>query len=193
MQEALTTAVARDLPEEDGSLLDALALRAATADRHAFSEIYTLLADDLYRYVAGQIRDHGAAEDVVAEVFLRAWRFLPKYRQGSNGFRPWVFAIARNQVRDAWKREQSRPGPLDEDLAESIPEAAGEQAEARRVVQRALKCLSGEQRDIVMLRFVGEKSHAEIGRLVGKREGAVRVTLMRALRRMRKELDDAAA
>ena len=192
MQEALTTAVARDLPEEDGSLLDALALRAAAADRHAFSEIYTLLADDLYRYVAGQIRDHAAAEDVVAEVFLRAWRFLPKYRQGSNTFRPWVFAIARNQVRDAWKREQSRPGPLDEDIAESVPEG-DDQAEARQVVHRALKCLSGEQRDIVILRFVGEKSHAEIGRLVGKREGAVRVTLMRALRRMREEIEDAAA
>ncbi len=192
MREAVSIAFVGSRPAEDGAVLEALACRAALGERDAFSEIYTLLADDLYRYVRGQIRDYALAEDVVAEVFLRAWRFLPKYRQGSNTFRPWVFAIARNQVRDAWKREQQQPGPLDEDLPEAVPET-DHQAETLRLVHHALRSLNSDQRDVVLLRFVGEKSHAEIGRLVGKREGAVRATLLRALRRMRKEMADVAA
>ncbi len=188
---SLTTLVG-GRPAEDGALLDALARRAAAGEREAFGELYTLLVDDLYRYVRGLVRDETLAEDIVAEVFLRAWRFIPRYRAGSNTLRQWTFTIARNQVRDAWRQERLRPIALEVDVAEDSDECPAEARHAAETIQRALKGLTDHQRDVVLLRYFGEKSHAEIARLVGKREGAIRATLLRALRRMRKEIDDVA-
>jgi RNA polymerase sigma-70 factor, ECF subfamily len=190
--EAASLTLVGTRPAEDGALLDALARRAATGDRDAFSELYTLLVDDLYRYVRGQIHDDGQAEDIVAEAFLRAWRFIPRYRSGSNSLRPWIFAIARNQVRDAWRQEHHRPTTLQEDVAEEPEEAEPDEQETAQTLRRALRALTDDQRDVVLLRYFGGKSHSEIARLVGKREGAIRATLVRALRRMRREIDDVA-
>lgn len=186
-------AVSPDLPVSvHVGQLDVLAERAAQGDRSAFGEIYELLVDDLYRYVRGQCRDETLAEDLVANVFFKAWRSASSYRRVSGQYRRWIFTIARNELRNHWRSAQRTVEILDHDLVDDgILVADGADA-AREVVERALHTLTRAQRDVVVLRYFENKSHEEIAGILGKREGAVRALLLRALRRMRKVMADAA-
>jgi RNA polymerase sigma-70 factor (ECF subfamily) len=172
--------------------LDELAARAARGDRAAFEQIYNLLVDDLYGYVRGQCRNETVAEDIVANVFLKAWRSAKGYRPSSNTFRRWIFTIARNEIRDYWRASQRTLPMVEFDISdERHSEAEADPVEVRRLVQQALSTLTDEQRQVVVLRYFSNKSHEEIAAILGKREGAVRAQLMRALRQMRKVMGDA--
>jgi len=191
-QESSALTRAYELEQRGSAELDGLAARAGHGDRVAFEQIYTLLVDDLYGYVRGLCRDDTAAEDVTAEVFFKAWRSAPRYRPGSNTYRRWLFTIARNEVRDYWRSRQATI-PIDgdfQDAAHQDPPPSGDALES--LVERGLGSLTESQRQVVVLRYYRNKSFEEIASLMGKREGAVRAQLMRALNRMRKVVGDAA-
>ncbi len=183
-----------DTGPASSSLLDSLAARAAAGDKAAFERIYHLLADDLYAFVRVQCHDETVAEDLVANTFLKAWRSAKRYRPGSEHFRQWIFAIARNEVRDHWRTSRSTVPISELDLEGPDPGGIqdGERLAARAVVAQALDVLTEEQRQVVVLRYFNNKSHAEIAAIMGKREGAVRALLLRAMRHMRKVMADAA-
>ncbi len=173
--------------------LDRLAVATARGDSTAFETIYTETVDDVYSYLLGHTRDATAAEDLTSSVFLKAWKGAASYRAGSNRYRRWLFAIARNELRDSWRKERPT-APFDQvELADTGGTNSGsETAHLREMVSHALECLNDEQRQVVILRFFSEQSHAEIARILNKREGAVRVQLLRALRQMRKVMANAA-
>ena len=177
----------------DGVALDLLAQRAAEGDTASFEQIYSILADELYSYICGQCHNETAAEDILANVFLKAWRSIRAYHTGSDRFRRWIFAIARNEVRDHWRSNKRTMPMLDIDLTDEseVPDLVDPE-DARRQVAQALSILTDEQRQVVVLRYFSNKSHEEIAGIMGKREGAVRALLLRALRRMRKEMTGAA-
>ncbi len=173
--------------------LEELAAAVAAGDERAFDALYQHSVADVYAYVRAQCRSDAEAEDIVANVFLKVWRSARSYRVGSGQFRRWLFAIARNEVRDYWKARRKEPLELPLELASQAAPGKAEDPVLRRTVERALDVLTPEQRDVVVLRFYGGKSHHEIAELLGKREGAVRALLLRALRRMRKVVEDASS
>lgn len=172
-------------------VLDELAARVAAGDRQAFDELYSRMVDDVYAYVRGQCRNDAEAEDIIANVFLKAWRSIRSYRAGSGQFRRWFYAIARNEVKRSWAQRKREPLPLVDDVPHPVSGSSGVDIPTRDLLHRALLVLTPEQRDVVVLRFYGGKSHHEIAAILGKREGAVRALLLRALRTMRKAMDDA--
>ena len=183
------------LPRPDATAsagLDALATRAARGDKAAFAQIFDALADELYGYVRAQCRDADAAEDIVANVFLKAWRSVRAYRAGDDRFRPWMFAIARNELRDYWRTLPRTVPILELDFQDAAVDGGFEDLDdARQQVSTALASLTTEQRQVVILRYFGGKTHQQIAAIMGKREGAVRALLLRALRHMRKVMQDA--
>ncbi len=186
-REAIPLALAdAALAAEDSVRLDDLAARTAAGNHAAFAEIYRLLADDLYLYLRGQCHDATDAEDILSTVFFKAWRSARSYRKGSRKFRPWIFAIARNELKTYWRNATRWEEPLTEDIADGRDGSTFDRVEAQRLILRCMRELTAEQREVVVLRFYGNLSHEEIGRIVGRREGAVRALLLRALRRMRK-------
>lgn len=192
MQDSLPFLRAKSAEKRRAAELDGLALRAADGDRAAFEQIYNSLVDDLYAYVRGQCRNDTVAEDIVANVFLKAWRSAKSYRPGSRTFQSWMFTIARNELRDYWRSNQRMLPMLDIDITDEHEPATLDSKEAHIAVTRALESLTDDQRQVVVLRYFGNKSHEEIAAIMGKREGAVRALLMRALRQMRKVIGDAA-
>jgi len=176
----------------DSDDLDELAARVASGDRAAFDDLYTRTVDEVYAFVRGQCRNDAEAEDIIANVFLRVWRSARSYRVGSGQFRRWLFAIARNEVKRAWAQRKREAAPLPEEIAEAEANRPGLDIPTRDLLHRAMLVLTPEQRDVVVLRYYGGKSHQEIAAILGKREGAVRALLLRALRKMRKAIDDAA-
>jgi RNA polymerase sigma-70 factor (ECF subfamily) len=181
-----------DLPlsrHDDDAELDDLAAKTAGGDKAAFEAIYTRTTDDLYRYVRALCGNDTSAEDIVANTYLRAWRSARTYRDGSGSYRKWLIRIARNQVADHWRSNRSTVPIWDIDIASPDDSADTLAAdEIRREVARLLATLTGEQREVVILRYLNNKSFEEISQLLGKREGAVRAQLMRALRHMRKAM-----
>jgi len=192
LQDSVSLPHLREADQLQALELDELAARAALGDRAAFERIYNLLVDDLYSYIRGQCRNETVAEDLVANVFLKAWRSAKGYRPSSHTFRRWIFTIARNEVRDFWRASQRTLPMVEFDISdERQPEPESDPVEVRRLVQQALATLTEEQRQVVVLRYFSNKSHEEIATILGKREGAVRAQLMRALRQMRKVMGDA--
>ena len=177
---------------ESAELLDRLAARASTGDRLAFEQLYYQTVDDLFTYIRGQCRSETAAEDIVSNTYYKAWRSARRYRSGSNGYRQWLFGIGRNELRNFWASNQATLSLGDFDVPEEDHIDVGqEQADARAQVARLMDGLTEPQRQVVSLRYFNGKSHEEIARIMGKREGAVRALLLRALRQMRKEVSDA--
>lgn len=193
MQESVSFLQTRGSEKRRAVELDELAQRTAVGDRQAFETIYHLLADDLYSFVRGQCRNDAVAEDIVANVFLKAWRSARSYRPGSRTFHAWMFTIARNELFDYWRSSQRTQSMAGLDITdEDTGTDEADPAEVRALVTRAMAGLTDEQRQVVVLRYFGNKSHEEIAAIMGKREGAVRALLMRAMRHMRKVMADAA-
>jgi RNA polymerase sigma-70 factor (ECF subfamily) len=183
----------RGAPALDGAeQLDRLAASAAHGDRLAFEQVYYQTVDDLFTYVRGQCRSETTAEDIVSNTYYKAWRSASRYRAGSNGYRQWLFGIARNELRNFWASNHATLSLGDFDVPdEAHLEVEQDQADARAEVARLMDGLTEPQRQVVSLRYFNGKSHEEIARIMGKREGAVRALLLRALRQMRKEVSDA--
>jgi RNA polymerase sigma-70 factor (ECF subfamily) len=155
---------------------------------------------DLYGEIAppvlGFLRARGVADpdDLGAEVFVQIVRDLPRFEGDWRGFRAWVFAIARNRLLDERRRHARRPEvPLAEPA--EVPQPVGDVAEEALAgleidrVAAILAELSPDQRDVVLLRVIGDLSIEEVARVVGKRTGAVKQLQRRGLAAARKVLE----
>ncbi len=165
--------------------------RARAGDRAAFAELYDQHVDAVYRYVLYRVREPSDAEDVTSEVFTRAFANIHRYRWQGKSFLAWLYTIARNAVTD--RRRRARP-TVDLDNAYGIAEEGptahdhavrGEQVDALR---GAVKHLTTEQQEVLLMRFVENMSSRQVAKALGKNEGAVRALQFRALGRLRKLL-----
>ncbi|HEX2194502.1 MAG TPA: RNA polymerase sigma factor [Candidatus Limnocylindria bacterium] len=166
---------------------DAEAVRAAQADRAAFGTLYRRYLDRIYGYAFYQLGDHHDAEDATERTFLAALAGLGSFHDEGAGFRAWLFRIAHNTVANAHRsRSRRRTAPMPEGFERPAPDAdpAGlvTRAEELRRVLAALDTLPADRRQVVLLRFVDGLSSAEVGQVLGRSPGAVRVLLHRALR-----------
>ncbi len=161
-------------------------VRAAQADRAAFATLYRRYLDPIYGYCFYLLGDHHDAEDATERTFLAAMSALDRFRDTGGTFRSWLFRIAHNQLANALRsRRRHRSASLDlvpeRVAAEDPARLAGEAEDARRL-QRAVSRLSGDRRQVVVLRFVEGLTTQEIADVLDRSEGAVRVLQHRALR-----------
>ena len=176
--------------------VDRSAVEAARRDARAFEALYRKYVAQVYNFALYELRDTHAAEDLTAQVFLRALDGLPQFReQGEppgSSFRVWLFQICRNALSNERRRVRRHPeAPLD--LALEVPSADDVQAEAleREQLARAwqhIGKLPSERRQALVLRFVEEMSTREIGEVLGRSEGATRVLIHRALQTVARQL-----
>lgn len=159
-----------------------LVQRAIQRDAAAFGELYSVYLNKVYRYIYYKVGNATEAEDLTEQVFLQAWEAIDRYRQQGAPFAAWLFRLAHNRVIDYHRTKKSH-APLDPSLEDSRP--GPEEVVARRLdvqnLKQALKRLTEEQQQVILLRFVEGMSHAEVGAIIGKGEGAVRSIQYRAL------------
>ncbi len=167
--------------------------RAQSGDPDAFAVLYEQMAERIYRYIFFRVNDESLAEDLAAEVFLRVWEHLPSYRPQNASVLAWVYTIAHNAVIDHY-RTQRPTQPLDEALAIAAPEPTPhEQSEflfETRAVRDAMQCLTAEQREVLLLRFIDGMETDEIASRMRKTAGAVRALQMRGLQMLAKLLKE---
>jgi RNA polymerase sigma-70 factor (ECF subfamily) len=163
-------------------------VRAAQADRSAFGALYRRYLDRVYGYAFYLLGDHHDAEDVTERTFLAALDAIHRFRDEGATFRSWLFRIAHNQIANALRsRARRRTSPLEavsEPVADADPAHQAGAADDARRVRGALAELSEDRRQVLVLRFVDGLSAREIGAVLGRSEGAVRVLQHRALREL---------
>ena len=178
-------------PNGDPDRADVL---AAQRDRAAFDVLYRRYLDRVYGYAFYQLRDHHDAEDATERTFLAALRGIGSYRERGSTFRAWLFRIAHNTVVNAHRtRSRRRTEPLPEDptwaALDADPARLVTRADELHAVMRAVVSLPQDRRQVVLLRFVDGLSADEIGAVLGRSAGAVRVLQHRALRDLAKRLE----
>src|SRR5919106_4639265 len=92
-----------DVHEPDPYVLEA----ARRGDVDAFAQLVRAYQPDVWRLVVHLVHDHELANDITQDSFVRAYRFLKRYR-GDSKFSTWLFAIARNCAHDELRRTVRR-------------------------------------------------------------------------------------
>jgi RNA polymerase sigma-70 factor (ECF subfamily) len=176
---------ARDAAGLDPDLDD---VRAAQRERGAFGVLYRRYVERVYGYCFHLLGDHHDAEDATERTFLAALGAIGEFRDEGATFRAWLFRIAHNQLANQLRsRARHRSDPLEaagEPAAHVDPAGIVGRAEEARRVRHALARLNDDRRAVVVLRFVDGLSAREIGAVLGRSEGAVRVLQHRALREL---------
>jgi RNA polymerase sigma factor (sigma-70 family) len=164
------------------------------AAREGAEWAWSRLYHDLSGPVLGYLRTRGAAEpeDLLGEVFVQVARNAAAFEGDYGAFRSWVFTVAHHRIVDERRYRARRPvdpgeipdttcGPADTET-EALAGLATEQ------VVTMLATLTPEQRDVLLLRIVGDLSVEEVARIVGRRPGAVKALQRRGLDSLRRTL-----
>lgn len=156
---------------------------------------YEAHGEAVYNYVRFQVAEPDAAEDVVADTFLRALRAAGRFDGSRGAARSWLLAIARNLVLDHRRRVRVRqyvPLGTMGDLVEDAPspeERLLRKEEVGRLLD-ALAELGDHDREIVSLRYGSGLDGREVAAMLGISEANVRTRLWRALKRLKAALGE---
>lgn len=172
-----------------------LLARIASGDAEAFGELYESYVPRIYRFILFKVSTREEAEDLSAEVFLRAWQYLASAQRQIRSLRAFLFQVARHLVVDYYRQRSQQGQLVDMNVAAELMDDRQQQLFQQvdqsltvEVIEQALRTLKDEYREIVLLRYVEELSVAEIAEVLGKSRGNVRVTLSRALKLIRNQL-----
>jgi RNA polymerase sigma-70 factor (ECF subfamily) len=192
--------VITDDPLEPATAVELLA-RAREGDAPAFCRLIEPLQTRLLRQAVALTSDLSAAEDVVSEVRIRAWKYLPRYN-ASCRLSTWLYDILLHCHQEAARHARSRPLSLaripfleaqefhqrheDALSPEPSPAAAAMQTEAIRELCRCVERLPEEHREIIRLRFFEDASLPDMAAVLDCSIGTVKSRLHHALEKLRK-------
>ena len=155
---------------------------AQRGDEDAFGQLYRLHRPAIVRMARLHVGIDG--DDLVAEVFMRAWTGLPTYRPTGVPFVAWLYGIARHVIVDQVRRE-SRSTPQ-----ATLPERAVDLREDDRLMLAdAIDSLPDEQRQVIELKYLLGLRNPEVAEALGVSTGAVNAKQWRALRALRDRLE----
>lgn len=165
----------------------------AATDQEAFGEIYERYVTKIYNYIFYRTGNAQDAEDITARVFFRAMAHIQNYEDKGVPFQAWLYRIAHNLVAN-FHRDESRRKiiPLDDYIAMSLksegPDQQAEANEEQSALLAAIRRLPAERQQLLVLKFVHDKSNAEIGEIMNRTEGAIKSLYHRTLLALRDEL-----
>jgi RNA polymerase sigma-70 factor, ECF subfamily len=158
---------------------------AIAGDAAAITALYERHVDAIYRYVVHRVNDPRAAEDITAEVFLRALAGLEQYDERGVPFVAWLYRISHARVVDHWRAINRHPTvPLDtlnEQEMWSDDSTSAVDILQHRALREALQTITNDQQEVLILKFAEGLSNEEISQIVNKTVGAVKSLQHRGL------------
>ena len=154
-----------------------------------FAEKYQQFFPRVFAYIYGRIHNVHQSEDLVSEVFERAFLKMGSLRN-DEAFATWLFTIARNLV-TSHARKRGRESVVDPDILKSVVAttvSVENEVLIREEVAAVVECLKKfpqREQDIVSLKFDAELTNGQIAQVMGLSEANVRVILFRTLRKLR--------
>lgn len=173
---------------------DAILAAAQRGDERAAEQLFRAYQPALLRYL--RFQERGAADDIAAEVWLAAAKSIHSFEGDEQGYRSWLFTVARRRVvehrRRGARRRTDSVDPVQFDAAPSNEDpanAATDSLDAQQAIELMAEFLSPDQCEVLILRVVADLSAAQVGELMGRPESWVRVTQHRALKVLADRLD----
>lgn len=174
----------------------ALAMRLASGDASALDMLYQRHYDPAFGVAFALLRDRSAAEDLVHEAYLRAWRRAGSFRSLRGSFRSWLLTIVRNAAIDQLRQQALQRKPSIMAAQESLHASTEPDIPAQVLISlqadhlyEAMTQLAPEQRATIQQAFFAELSHREIAQLEGLPLGTIKGRVRLGLHRLRLLLD----
>lgn len=160
----------------------------------AFVQLYQSYYTKVFAFVYSRVGNVELSKDLVAEIFERAYVKGHDLREPS-AYGTWVFMIARNHVAGHYRRQKREMNGLDR-VKDSLwltegppdPESRALRSEQIQHLMRHFRTLPRRDQELLSLKFDAELTYAEIARIMGMSDVNVRVSIFRALRRLRDRL-----
>jgi len=179
--------MATQLKEQDQEENDLA--RQAITDIEAFAELYRRYLPRIYRYHAAHVGNAKDAEDLTSQTFMSALEGIRSFR-GTGSFAAWIMGIASRKRLMFFRSRGSKPEvPLETALHYPSPGLPTDKAAAHQLqldsISRALRKLSPDRAEALILTYFSGLSHIETGRVLNKSEGAVKMLISRGLQDLR--------
>jgi RNA polymerase sigma factor (sigma-70 family) len=160
-----------------------------------FAELYDQYFPKVFAYVYGKVQHREASLDIVSDVFEKA--FVKKRSLRSvEAFGSWLFTIARNEVASHWRKEKPAAKALQDaawhnelNYQPASPEDSLLHRERLNHLASLLRQLPPREQEIISLKFDAELTNREIAGILNTSEVNVRVTIFRALRKLRERME----
>jgi RNA polymerase sigma-70 factor (ECF subfamily) len=168
-----------------------LLVEAAQRDRAAFDKLYDRYFDQIYSYVYYHCGNREQAEDITAATFQRGLEDLPNFHWRGVPYSAWLYRVASRLL----SRDRRRPAwlELQEDRvveAADEPDTAWLRREESTELHDAIRGLPPDQRQAILLRFFAGMRNKEVGKVMNRSEGAVKLLVFRAVSNLREALAD---
>jgi RNA polymerase sigma-70 factor, ECF subfamily len=178
----------------DFAVEDRLLAQARSGNDQAIQQIYEVYFSPIYNFIRLRVEDRAVAEDLASEVFIRLVTACRGRNAPHHSLRGWLFKVARNLVHDHYGKARKI---TTEALEEWMPDDDQPELEVQFIrsldIQRArqaLQQLSGEQQEVLLLRFGQSLSLQETADIMGKQIGAIKSLQFRAVTALRNILGD---
>jgi RNA polymerase sigma-70 factor (ECF subfamily) len=160
-------------------------IRNPATERSGFQLLYTSYAERLYWHLRGVLNNHNDADDVLQDVFVKAWKGLKNFR-GDSALYSWLYRIGTNECITFMKKRQKNLSISihdDENGYEETIEAKGDidTVKTLELLQNALDTLPEKQKQVFCLRYYDELSYKEISEQLGTSVGALKASYHHAV------------
>jgi len=186
--------------EPDAAAAEAWALvqQAQAGDGEAFAALYDRYLDTVFRFIYFRVGSRPLAEDLTADVFLRALKRIGSFTWQGRDIGAWLVTIARNLVADHFKSSRYRLERTVADVLDTSPDRADHSTEGNpentavdnltnTALLAAVRKLNEHQQECIVLRFLQGYSVAETAALMGMQEGAIKALQYRACRALARD------
>jgi RNA polymerase sigma-70 factor, ECF subfamily len=174
---------------------DAQLVKRAKRAPDAFGQLYERYVDRIYSYIYFRTGNTQDAEDLTARTFHQALANIRRYDERGLPFAAWLYRIAHNLVAN-WYRDHRRKPQVSLDevwpvfaKGRNSPVSVAEKNSAEDALRNAIKNLSPDRQLLLVLKFAEGKSNQEIGKVLGRSEGAIKSLFHRTLEELRPEME----
>lgn len=158
-------------------------IEAAQSEPARFAELYDHNFDRVYAFFARRVSSREEAQDLTAEVFHQALASIRTFKWQGAPFIAWLYGIAANVLSKHWRKQGKH---VEQELTDLS--SMGGEIERSVMLAKAVEMLLPDQKQVIIRRFVDQKSIREIAQELGRSEGAVKQLQLRALENLRAKL-----
>lgn len=168
-----------------------LILATQAGDEEAFGKLYDRYSQAIYRFIVFRVSSREDANDLTSEVFLKIWQYIVAGDKNIENFKALLYRMAGNLVIDYYRQSGREVQALDEaGWNKIIDETYNLEDQIRnkedsRLIRLAMEKLTQDERELLVMRYIDDLEVKEIGKILDKTTGAVRVALHRAIKALK--------